>query len=431
MKKAQKQHIAAAAAVLLACSTATAGLQKLPAQAEEETDSIGTVQNPVVLNYWIWDDEEYYIGKIVNAFEMTHPGIKIDLHIMENYLYDDKIKDVVKSEEQVDLLGIRGVTKIVDYEQEGLLLELNDYLAKSPLDTTAYGNMFATYTIDDRYYGLPTRATCWVLYYNKEIFDEAGMAYPGQMTWEEYAQLAKQLTNDKTGDDKIWGGYFADWCYQYAGVQRKNYLYDDDISDTLEGLQMLNRFYNIDKSHAPLATVMETSDNYLHFFEDGNVAMMPQGEWVAGLIMEDVRNGRETADWDVAPMPVFEGQEPYSTWGQYQFAGITSECEHPQEAFEFLSWLCGEGGAQIIAGSGNISGYMDDEIQEIYRDSLQGKNVDVFFKSQRVLESPPRPEYNEMLDAFTNIAEEYLLQNITFEEAEAKLEAKRQELYAR
>ena len=420
------------AAVLLACNTAAAGIQKQSAQAaEEETASIGTVQNPVVLNYWIWDDEEYYINKIVDAFEMTHPGIEIDLHIMENYLYDDKIKDVVKSGEQVDLLGIRGVTKIVDYEQDGLLLELNDYLAKSPLDTTAYGNMFGTYTIDDRYYGLPTRCTCWVMYYNKEIFDEAGVAYPGQMTWEEYEELAKQLTNDETGDDKIWGGYFADWCYQYAGVQRKNYLYDDDISETLEGLQMLNRFYNIDKSHAPLATVMETSDNYLHFFEDGNVAMMPQGEWVAGLIMEDVRNGRKSADWDIAPMPVFEGQEPYSTWGQYQFAGITSECGHPQEAFEFLSWLCGKDGAQIIAGSGNISGYMDDEIQEIYRDSLQGKNVDVFFKSQRVLENPPRPEYNEMLDAFTDISEKYLLQDITFEEAVAKLEAKRQELYDR
>ena len=440
MKKARKWYAAAILTavwnIMAVCPVCDAAAQAWE-QAEEKENtaenesSTDTLQNTVVLNYWIWDDEEYYISKIVDAFEMTHPGIEIELHIMENYIYDDKIKDVVKSEEQVDLFGIRGVTKIVDYQEEGLLLELNDYLARSPLDTTAYGNMFGTYTIDDRYYGLPTRCTCWVLYYNKDLFDEAGIAYPEQMTWDEYASLAKRLTNDKTGEDKVWGGYFADWCYQYAGVQRKNYLYDDDISDTLEGLQMLNRFYNIDKSHAPLAEVMQTSDGYLQFFEDGNVAMMPQGEWVAGLIMEDVRNGRKTADWDVAPMPVFEGQDPYSTWGQYQFAGIASESRHPEEAFEFLSWLCGEGGAQIIAGSGNISGYMNDEIQEIYRDSLQGKNADVFFKSQRVLESPPRPEYNEILGAFTDIAEEYLLQNITFEEAEAKLEAKRQELYAR
>lgn len=440
MKKAGKWYAAAILTavwnIMAVCPVCDAAAQAWE-QAEENENtaenesSTDTLQNTVVLNYWIWDDEEYYISKIVDAFEMTHPGIEIELHIMENYIYDDKIKDVVKSEEQVDLFGIRGVTKIVDYQKEGLLLELNDYLARSPLDTTAYGNMFGTYTIDDRYYGLPTRCTCWVLYYNKDLFDEAGIAYPEQMTWDEYASLAKRLTNDKTGEDKVWGGYFADWCYQYAGVQRKNYLYDDDISDTLEGLQMLNRFYNIDKSHAPLAEVMQTSDGYLQFFEDGNVAMMPQGEWVAGLIMEDVQNGRKTADWDVAPMPVFEGQDPYSTWGQYQFAGIASESRHPEEAFEFLSWLCGEEGAQIIAGSGNISGYMNDEIQEIYRDSLQGKNADVFFKSQRVLESPPRPEYNEMLGAFTDIAEEYLLQNITFEEAEAKLEAKRQELYAR
>lgn len=440
MKKARKWYAAAILTavwnIMAVCPVCDAAAQAWE-QAEEKENtaenesSTDTLQNTVVLNYWIWDDEEYYISKIVDAFEMTHPGIEIELHIMENYIYDDKIKDVVKSEEQVDLFGIRGVTKIVDYQKEGLLLELNDYLARSPLDTTAYGNMFGTYTIDDRYYGLPTRCTCWVLYYNKDLFDEAGIAYPEQMTWDEYASLAKQLTNDKTGEDKVWGGYFADWCYQYAGVQRKNYLYDDDISDTLEGLQMLNCFYNIDKSHAPLAEVMQTSDGYLQFFEDGNVAMMPQGEWVAGLIMEDVQNGRKTADWDVAPMPVFEGQDPYSTWGQYQFAGIASESRHPEEAFEFLSWLCGEEGAQIIAGSGNISGYMNDEIQEIYRDSLQGKNADVFFKSQRVLESPPRPEYNEILGAFTDIAEEYLLQNITFEEAEAKLEAKRRELYAR
>ena len=95
MKKTWGQYIAAAGAGIFLA--AAAGYQKLPVRAAgEETDSsAGTVQNPVVLNYWIWDDEEYYISKIVDAFEMTHPGIEIELHIMENYIYDDKIMDVV------------------------------------------------------------------------------------------------------------------------------------------------------------------------------------------------------------------------------------------------------------------------------------------------------------------------------------------------
>lgn len=337
---------------------------------------------------------------------------------------------MLQSSEQVDLLGIRGVNKIVDYQEEGLLIELNAYLARSELDTTAYGNMFGTYTIDDRYYGLPTRSTCWVMYYNKELFDAAGLEYPKQLTWEEYALLAKQLTGE-LDSGKIWGGYFADWCYQFAGIQRQNYLYDDDISDTLEGLQLLNRFYNIDKSHVPLSEVVHIADDYIHVFEAGKIAMMPQGEWTAGLLLEDEKNGVDVIDWDVAPMPVFDGQDAYSTWGQYQFAGITTECRYPEEAFEFLSWLCGKEGAQIIAGSGMISGYMDDEIQEIYRDSLHGKNVDVFFKSQRVLESPPRLEYNAVIEAFTEIAEEYLLEQITYEEAEAKIEQLRLDTYTK
>lgn len=181
-------------------------------------------------------------------------------------------------------MGIRGVTKITDYQQEGLLMDISDYMLKSDLDLTAYGNMVYSYSIDDQYYGLPTRNTYWSLYYNKTLFDRAGLQYPGQLTWEEYAQLAKQLTTDGEGEDKIWGGYFINWIYYFAGVQRQNYLYDDDISDTMESLLWLNRFYNEDQSHMPLLDVIEIGDDYMRVFESGMVAMMPQGEWAAGWL---------------------------------------------------------------------------------------------------------------------------------------------------
>lgn len=415
---------------ILAMSLAAAVCPLMSAAAAEEQESEAVRPEEITLNYWIWDDEKYYMQKVVDAFEMTHPGIQIDLHVLENYIYDEQIGAIIRSEEQVDLIGIRGMTVIMDYQKAGLLLELNDYLAKSPLDTTAYGNMFGSCAMDGRYYGLPTRCTCWVLYYNKELFDEAGIDYPGQMTWEEYAELAKQMTWEREDGRKVWGGYFPNWCYQFAGIQRQKYLYDDDISETLEGLRMLNRFFNVDRSHTPLSQMLEIEDEYIRFFESGSVAMMPQGEWSAGLMLEYQKNGEMSVDWDIAPIPVFEGQKPYSSWGQYQFCGITAECRHPQEAFEFLSWLCGEEGARIIAGSGMISGYTNEEIEEIYRDSLKNKNADVFFRSQRVLENPLRPEYHELLNSFTDIAEAYLLQTISYEDAVAKIEAKRRELYA-
>ena len=381
------------------------------------------------LEYYIWDDEEIYTRKVVDAFNTTFPNIQVNIHVIKNEIYDDIIGDVINGHDQVDLIGIRGVTKIITYQQKGYLLELTDYLKKSDLDLTTYGNMVYSYTINDEYYGLPTRSTYWVLYYNKEIFRENGIPYPEQMTWEEYAQTAKLLTNDKTGEDKVWGGYFINWLYYFAGVQRQNYLYDDDITQTMETLKWLNRFYNEDKSHIPLEDVIAIGDNWLEIFEKGQVAMMPQGEWTVSMLLADEEENGRSVEWDIAPMPIFENQEKYTTYGQYQFAGITQECRYPDEAFQFLSYLCGEEGARMYAGSGIISGYTNDEIRQIYHDSAPEKNTNVFFESQRVLELPPVPEYDDLLSVLKEISESYLLGKISYEEAIEKMEKRRKELY--
>lgn len=382
------------------------------------------------LEYYVWGDEEKYSKKVVDSFNAIYPNIRVNLHVLKNEIYDDSIGSVIESDEQVDVLGIRGVTKIFAYQQENYLLDLTDYLKQSDLDLTNYGNMIYSYTINDAYYGLPTRSTYWVLYYNKEIFRKAGLSYPGQMTWEEYARTAKLLTNDKEGDEKVWGGYFTNWIYYFMGLQRQNYLYDDDISETMESLQWLNRFYNEDQSHMPLKDVISIGDDgWLDVFERGQVAMMPQGEWTVNMLLEDEKENGSSVDWDIAPMPVFEGQEDYTTFGQYQFAGITQECRYPDEAFQFLSYLCGEEGAKLYAGSGIISGYINDEIRQIYQDSLPGKNANVFFESQRVLEQPPVPEYDQLVHAMKVISERYLLGEITYEEAVEQMEEQRKEIY--
>lgn len=401
------------------------------AKQHQEEVSYGTEEKmeEIELDYYIWDDEVVYTKRVVDSFNAIRPDIHVNIHEIKNEIYDDSIKEVIRNGEHADVIGIRGITKIMDYQRDGLLIELTDDLLRSDLDLTAYGNMVYSYTIDDKYYGLPTRSTYWVLYYNKSLFDQAGIPYPDQMTWEEYAQLAKRFTGGGEGEDRIWGGYFTNWVYYFAGIQRQNYLNDDDITETMESLLWLNRFFNEDKSHVPLSEVIEIGDHYIDVFEKGKIAMMPQGEWVAGRLHTDEEEGNTSLDWDIAPMPIFEKQEKYTTWGQYQFAGITVGCEHPDEAFEFLTYLCGEEGAKIYAGSGMISAYSNDEIIDIYRRNMKGKNVDVFFKSQRIQEFPPVAEYNELVQALKEVSESYLLGQISYEEAVQGMEKKRQEIY--
>lgn len=386
-------------------------------------------EKEILLDYYIWDDEEIYTSRVVDSFNDSHPGIRVLLHVIKNNLYDEQIKEVIHSEEKVDLIGIRGVTKIMDYHKQNLLLDLNDFLRKNDLDLTAYGNMAYSYTLDNKYYGLPTRSTYWVLYYNKDLFDKNDLPYPQQMTWEEYAQLTDRLTGVDQEGNKIWGGYFVDWCENFAGIQRQNYLYDDDISQTLESMQWLNRFYNVDKSHMPFQEVLQIGDDYIDVFESGCIALMPQGEWTANKLYEDELSGKTNINWNIAPMPVFDGQEEYTTWGQYQFSGITATCQYPEEAFEFLTYLCGEEGAKIYARSAMISGYMNDEIQEIYKNTLPGKNTEVFFLSQRNQECPAVAEYDVLNDIMKDASRAYLLGEISYEEACSKVEKERATLY--
>ena len=78
------------------------------------------------------------------------------------------------------------------------------------MDLSAYGPIISETMLDGEYYGLPYRSTLYSLYYNKDLFDKKGIAYPTKITWDEYLELARQLTYEEDGT-QYWGGFMADW----------------------------------------------------------------------------------------------------------------------------------------------------------------------------------------------------------------------------
>ena len=51
---------------------------------------------------------------------------------------------------------------------------------------------------------------------------------------------------------------------------------------------------NVDKSHVSLAQLQATDSQYLADFENGKVAMMPQGEWMINMLNTDIKDGKQT-----------------------------------------------------------------------------------------------------------------------------------------
>ncbi len=412
--KTKKITLAIVSSILLIAISLFA-LHKCIVSKKEGIDRQITNQEKVILNYYTWDDELFYIEPIVEQFNIEHPDIQIHLETIESNVYDEQILQLLKKEENVDILGVRGISKMVQYKEQELLHDITPYIQKSDFDVTAFGNMYNNISIEGKIYGMPTRSTSWALLYNKEIFDKANLQYPEQMTWEEYAQLAVQLTDLEKAPVQ-WGGYWVTWDLNFGGITRTNYLFDDDLTYCKESLAWMNRFMNVYKINKS-ARQMRDDLEWLELFEQGQVAMLPQGEWSVGMLLKDQKNGVTDVEWDLAPMPVFDGQASGTTWGQYQFTAVTSASLYPEEAFEFIEFLSGEIGAKIYARYGMLSAYTNDDVKKIYKNAVGEKNTDVFFDAYRIQEQPVFAKYEELDSAFKDIGERYLKQEIGLDEA--------------
>lgn len=85
------------------------------------------------------------------------------------------------------------------YMSNDMLLDLTDKIAESDkIDPENYPeDIWGLYTYDDKYYAVPKDVDTIALWYNKTMFDEAGLAYPtADWTWDDVSEAAKKLTKD-------------------------------------------------------------------------------------------------------------------------------------------------------------------------------------------------------------------------------------------
>ncbi|WP_165443916.1 extracellular solute-binding protein [Lachnoclostridium sp. Marseille-P6806] len=417
---------------ILGVSLAAAALLGGCSPAPEIQLSSALSEEPITLNVCVWADELTYVTAAADAYNAISKDVAVRVLPLSNDDYDQHVDDVLIDSAVYDLVGIKGIAKTVQLANKDLILDLTDYIrdsiARNTIDTTAYGNMFNDITYQDRYYAIPTRTTCWALFYNKELFDQANLPYPGQMTWAEYTDLAQKLTDSK---NNIYGGYFLPWIPNCIALQGGSYLTDDDTSPLRQSLQLLNSLYATSHiSYYEMEDVENPPENVYNTFEDGRVAMVPNGEWMVNLLLQDEAAGKSIPDWDIAPMPVSPGQENGSTWGQYQYMSICSSTKHPVEAFDFLLFLCGRPGAEIYANHAIIPAYSDDQIAVSYQKAAGHDSAHYFFESKKMQEQLPIPGYQETIEIFNREAKSYFAGEQTLDEAMEHFETERSAIFA-
>lgn len=417
------------AAGTTAAATTEAAATTTEAAATEESDSadakVGEVNNgePATISFYEHSDNEKGANALAEKYMELHPNVTVNVSIIANDDYDDKIKVMLSGGADVDVCWIRSGPVCRQLAQGGALYAMDDMMTANDVDTSVYGDLADSFKAEDgKTYGLCTTKSCWLLWYNKDLFDAAGKDYPINLTWEEYTNLAKELTTDDT-----YGGICPPWTMNLGATAVGEYLTDPELTKTKEYANYLERWYVTDKSH-PSIEDMSGSWDCSAAFAEGNTYMCINGDWQ--FLLFGAYNPEFT--WCASPLPVFDGAEPESTVGSTSSLSISANTKNPEVAFDFVKFCCySDEGAKVYAGQSCVPCYPSDEALDVYKQTVTTPGADYVFSAKTSMEQGLDANYEELNTAYKEELQEALIGNDTIDEAFEKYKERRDEINAK
>lgn len=282
---------AAAAGVLaLALSACAQGSATNPGTAEDGKTVVR------YMNFSANDGNEENLDAIVSAFEKDNSDIDVQVETVPYADYFTKLQTAVAGGTAPDTFELN-YENFVTYAKNGSLAEL------SGVDKAAYqASLVDAYASDGKQYGLPESFSNVVLFYNKTLFEQKGVAPPtADWTWADEQAAAAQLTDKAAG---VWGDYQPvtyNEFYKALAQTGGEFLSADGrtaMFDSPEGLKAAN--WLIGKNGTTMPTEADgagTPDFDSKLFADGKLAMWHSGIWMFGALAE------APFEWDVVVEP--------------------------------------------------------------------------------------------------------------------------------
>lgn len=346
----------------------------VPAFSAGNQEATAAKKEKVVINYYTWENAEKN-NPIFEEFMRDNP----DIEVVVNFIPDNNDKMV-----KLDIMAMGGgaidVMPLADGDQfaraeKGILMNLDQFIQRDGLDMEkSFGGYAEWARYKGNYYAYPLRGTLGGLYYNKDMFDEAGIPYPTpDWTFDEYLKIARSLAKDVNGQ-RIYGTYQHTWAQEWSlfGAQKASFYTADGLSNiqdptlvtALKNRKMMDD-EKIQRSF-PLITSTKTIAN-IEFLGE-KTAMAVAGSW---LVRDMKDKNRFPFDFrvGVAYLPRFdESVAEKQIYMSVSTLGIPATSKHPEEAWRFIRYYI-ENGSKYIAKAGNVPCYLpayDDALIENY-----------------------------------------------------------------
>lgn len=302
---------------------------------------------PVQLVYQDWRTDWFppMAQELLDEFHAEHPNIRV-FYTPDPDNVETAMLEAMEAGTAPDVFqGCCSFFPI--WAQEGHTLDLAPLIERDIDDAVISEWSPAQYealrTDSGQQFGVPKYHGALAIYYNKDLFDEYGVAYPDE-TWDhdDYLNAMRQLTHDtdNDGDTDIWGSmidvsweriqmHVNDWGGHFVDPSNpRNCVMDEPPA--LEALEWLRSAMWDEQVMARLSDVGATETR--HAFIGGEIAMVEDGSWALKDILAN-------ADFRIGVAPFPAGPAARVTLGTTDGFGIYAGTRYPEEAWELVKFL--------------------------------------------------------------------------------------------
>ena len=317
----------------------------------------------ITYSYWGTPDEAASTQAVLDAYNASQDKIFVELMCIPNEQYTTKLQTMAYGNNLPDC-GIMNENGVLAFANEGYLADVSDmYEGKDsqPLDVVTFKNEGVTPV------AFSGCNEILMMYYNKDMFDAAGLAYPPSKledawSWDEFVDVAKQLTIDSNGKKPGEEGFDPDSIVQYGCVVdnwtwqlevwalsnggrwfspdgKECLINSKEVSDAIQRVADLTLVEHVQ----PLSMGL-SDDGIIRSVASGTVAMGTGGAWNMGTCMSS-----SGINFGIGVLPYMVEKTSLATSGPQV---VFSQSKHLAEAKEFIAWYTQETNSWELIATG-------------------------------------------------------------------------------
>ena len=308
-------------------------------EATQAETAAPAAEEPVTIDFMNFSANEgglLTLGLMKDLFEKENPNIKVNIETFGYDTYATQLQTRVGGGDAPDCFEL-GLDAFPSYVDQKAILPLDDMMATSSTDLSVLTDKsLQAFSINGTKYGMPYSYSTVVLIYNKDLFDQAGVAYPtADWTWADADAAALKI---KALGDDYYGLIQPISTYEFFKVVKQyngGLLNDDNTAFTVnrpENVQALQRLVdNVQVTNICPSTEQRGSLDEWGVFKLGKTGMIVTGIWAFPSFTTDC-----AFNWDIAVEP---GAATKATHYFANGLAISADSKNAEAAYKWIEFI--------------------------------------------------------------------------------------------